>query len=195
MKYFQWWQPVWWQWEILHVSTFILGFILAHWMWLKGNAGLQFLHQQNGDNISTYASHFKWKTLHSCKIALSCQYTTEFFHFLPGTFHKNPSTYGTERVLQTSKKVIFRELTTPLTFVHFCVSNTVMFGNEIHNHLAVFTRRADHTAPGFASLVTIPLCTSPGCSPGCCLGSRMWLAGSWSNPHIWVLEQTHCLAL
>lgn len=90
MKYFQWWQPVWWQWEILHVSTFILGFILAHWMWLKGNAGLQFLHQQNGDNISTYASHFKWKALYSCKIALSCQYITEFFTFCLEHFIKIP---------------------------------------------------------------------------------------------------------
>lgn len=90
MKYFQWWQPVWWQWEILHVSTFILGFILAHWMWLKGNAGLQFLHQQNGDNISTYASHFKWKALYSCKIALLCQYTTEFFTFCLEHFIKIP---------------------------------------------------------------------------------------------------------
>lgn len=59
-------------------------------MWLKGNAGLQFLHQQNGDNISTYASHFKWKALHSCKIALSCQYTTEFFTFCLEHFTKLP---------------------------------------------------------------------------------------------------------
>lgn len=81
MKYSGWRQLVWWQWKILRVSTFILGFVPAHWMWLKGNAGLQFLHQQNGDNISTYASHFKWKALHSCKIALSCQYTAEFFTF------------------------------------------------------------------------------------------------------------------
>lgn len=116
------------------------------------------------------------------------------FHFLPGTFHKNPSTYGTEQVLQTSKNVIFREMTVPLTFVHFCVSNTVMFGNEIHNHLAVFMKKADHTAPGFASLVTIPLCTSSGC----CLGSRMWLAGSCSKPpasHVGFGAETHCLAL
>lgn len=88
MKYSRWRQPVWWQWEILCVSTFILGFILAHWMWLKGNAGLQFLHQQNGDNISTYASHFKWKALHSCRIALSCQYTAEFFTFCLEHFTK-----------------------------------------------------------------------------------------------------------
>lgn len=81
MKHSQWRQPVWWHWEILRVSTFILGFIRARWMRLKGNAGLQFLHQQNGDNISTSASHFKWKALHSCKIASSCQYTAEFFTF------------------------------------------------------------------------------------------------------------------
>lgn len=125
-------------------------------MWLKGNAGLQFLHQQDGDNISTYASHFKWKALHSCKIALSCQYTTEFFTFCLEHFIKNPSTYGAEQVLQTAENVIFRELTVPLTFVYFHVSNTVRFGNEIHDHLVAFTKWADHAAPGFTIPIAAP---------------------------------------
>lgn len=186
MKYSQWRQPVWWQWEILRVSTFILGLILAHWMWLKRNAGLQLLHQQNGDNISTYASHFKWKALHSCKIALSCQYTAEFFTFCLEHFIKIP-TYGTEQVLQTVENVIFRELTVPLTFVQFRISNTVMFGNEIQDHLLAFMKRADHTAPGFASPVTTALCTSPGPCPGWgstrVLPAAAWAAGrGWQVP-------------
>lgn len=189
MKYFQWWQPVWWQWEILHVSTFILGFILAHWMWLKGNAGLQFLHQQNGDNISTYASHFKWKALHSCKIALSCQYTTEIFTFCLEHFIKIPPHMEQNNYYRLPKMWFLGSWQCHL---HLC---TFVF--QISCLATKFTiiwqflqkKNPDHTAPGFASLVTIPLCTSPGC----CLCSRMWLAGSWSNLqlHTWVLEQTH----
>ena len=106
------------------------------------------------------------------------------FHFLPGTFHKNLSTYGTEQVLQTAENVIFRELTVPLTFVHFRVSNTVRFGNEIHDHLVAFMKRADHTAPGFASRITTPLCTSPGPCPG--WGStRAALAAAWAAGRGW----------
>jgi len=78
------------------------------------------------------------------------------FHFLPGTLHENPSTYGTEQVLQTAENVIFMELTVPLTFVCFHISNTVRFGNEIHDHLVAFMKRADHTAPGFTSPITNP---------------------------------------
>lgn len=88
------------------------------------------------------------------------------FHFLLGTFHKNPSTYGTEQVQKTAENVIFRKLTAPLTFVRFRVSNRVRFGNEIHDHLAAFMKRADHTAPGFSGPVTTPLCSSPGACPG-----------------------------
>lgn len=62
------------------------------------------------------------------------------FHFPPGTLHKNPSTYGREQVLQTAEDVIFRELTAPLTFVYFRISNTGRFGNEIHNHLVAFMK-------------------------------------------------------
>lgn len=82
------------------------------------------------------------------------------FHFLPGTFHKNPSTYGTEQLLQTSKNVIFRELTVPLTFVHFCVSN-FMFGNEIHNHLALFTKKRKLTI----LLQVLPALSQSPCAP------------------------------
>lgn len=91
------------------------------------------------------------------------------FHFLPGTFHKNPSTYGTEQLLQTSKNVIFRELTVPLTFVHFCVSNRAMFGNEIHNHLAVFAKKKLTIL-----LQVLPALSQSPCAPAL---AAVWAAG------------------
>lgn len=106
------------------------------------------------------------------------------FHFLPGTFHKNPSTYGTEQVLQTAENVIFRELTVPLTFVRFCLSNTVRFGNEIHDHLVAFMKQADHTAPGFSGPITAPLRTRPGPCPGWGI-THASPAAAWAAGHGW----------
>lgn len=130
MKCSGWRQPVWLRWEILRISTFLLGFVPTHWMWLKGNAGLQFLHQQNGDNISTYASHFKWKALHSCKIALSCQYTTEFFTFCLEHFIQIPPHMEQNEDCRLQKMWFFGSWQCHL---HLCVFafQTVSLGNDI----------------------------------------------------------------
>lgn len=125
-------------------------------MRLKGNAGLQFLHQQNGDNISTYASHFKWKALHSCKIALSCQYTAEFFTFCLEHFIKIPPHMEQNKYCRLQKMWFLGSWQCHLHLRIFAFQ-IVRFGNEIHNHLVAFMKRADHAAPGFVSPVT----TSP----------------------------------
>lgn len=79
------------------------------------------------------------------------------FHFLPGTFHTNPSTYGAEQGLQTAENVIFRELTAPLTFLHFRISSTARLGNEIRHHLVAVLNRADHWVfPGWGRAVPQP---------------------------------------
>lgn len=95
------------------------------------------------------------------------------FHFLPGTFHTNPSTYGAEQGLQTAENVIFRELTAPLTFLHFHISSTARLGNEIRHHLVAVLNRADHRVfPGWGQAAPQPrlqgragTCQAPCASP------------------------------
>lgn len=104
------------------------------------------------------------------------------FHFLPGTFHTNPSTYGAEQGLQTAENVIFRELTAPLTFLHFRISSTARLGNEIHHHLVAVLNRADHWVfPGWGRAAPQPwlqgradTCQAPCALPAGLRGLALW---------------------
>lgn len=111
------------------------------------------------------------------------------FHFLPGTFHTNPSTYGTEWGLQTAENVIFRELTVPLIFVCFCISNSQPWQWNLH-HLVAVLNRADRSvllaglgSTGVARPMQHPHHRAGG-SMLCVLLSHRHCHNAWLLPHI-----------
>lgn len=111
------------------------------------------------------------------------------FHFLPGTFHTNPSTYGTEWGLQTAENVIFRELTVPLTFVCFCISNSQPWQWHSH-HLVAVLNWADRSVL-LAGLGSTGLAHAMQCPHLGAGGSMLWVLlphghchNAWLLPHV-----------